>query len=104
MKVADVMARLWGGKETLIIVSSDLSHYKDYQTAQKLDACTSRAILNLAPQQLHSEQACGLIPIQGLLQLAKQYNMQARALDVRNSGDIVGSRDSVVGYGAYCFW
>lgn len=103
-KVADVMASLWGGKETLIIVSSDLSHYKDYQAAQKLDACTSRAILNLAPQELHFEQACGLIPIQGLLHVAKQNNMQARALDVRNSGDIVGSKDRVVGYGAYCFW
>lgn len=103
-KVADVLANLWGGKETLIIVSSDLSHYKDYPTAQKLDALTSQAIIQLAPERLHFEQACGLIPIQGLLQVAKQNKMQARALDVRNSGDTAGSKDSVVGYGAYCFW
>jgi MEMO1 family protein len=103
-KVADVIDSLWGGKETLIVVSSDLSHYQDYQTAQKLDALTSRGIVNFAPEQLHVEQACGLIPIQGLLQAARQYPMQAQALDVRNSGDTAGPKDSVVGYGAYYFW
>jgi MEMO1 family protein len=102
--VADVMIRLWGGKDTLIIVSSDLSHYKDYRTAQMMDAFTSQAIIDLAPQQLRFEHACGLIPLQGLLHAAKQYHLHVSALDVRNSGDVVGSKDSVVGYGAYYFW
>jgi MEMO1 family protein len=103
-KVADLMTGLWGGKETLIVVSSDLSHYLDYQTAQKLDAHTSQAIMDLAPHQLSAECACGFKPIQGLLQVGRRLNMRVRALDVRNSGDTAGSKESVVGYGAYCFW
>jgi hypothetical protein len=102
--VADIIDSLWGKEDTLVVVSSDLSHYKDYNTAQELDALTSQAIVNLTPLEIKHEQACGLIPIQGLLQAAKNRKMKVRALDVRNSGDTAGSKDSVVGYGAFCFW
>jgi AmmeMemoRadiSam system protein B len=104
IKVADIINNLWDSDETLIVVSSDLSHYKAYYSAQTLDTLTSSIIEKLAPNELQSEQVCGLIPIQGLLQVAKQKNIQVRTLDVRNSGDTSGSKENVVGYGAYFFW
>ena len=100
-QVAEVLSAVWGGDETLIIISSDLSHYHDYQTARRLDAATSNAIKNLQLANIGPEQACGCRPMRGLLQLAKQKNMEIRVLDVRNSGDTAGGRDQVVGYGAY---
>jgi AmmeMemoRadiSam system protein B len=100
-EVADVLDELWGGPETLIVVSSDLSHYYDYATARTMDAETTRAIEDLQPDAIDYEQACGRIPIQGLLLAARQRGLQACAVDVRNSGDTAGPRDRVVGYGAY---
>ena len=102
--VAAVLEKLWGDAATLIVVSSDLSHYYDYKAAQKLDALTSKAIVELAPENIAVEQACGRVPMQGLLQAAKKHGLTAQVLDVRNSGDTAGTKDSVVGYGAYCFW
>ncbi len=99
--VAEVLDRLWGGEETLIVVSTDLSHYNEYATAQRLDAATSEAIEALALDRIETDHACGRIPVQGLLRVAQRRGMQARAIDVRNSGDTAGPRDSVVGYGAY---
>lgn len=99
--VAEVLEQLWGGPETLIVVSTDLSHYESYATAQRLDAATSRAIEALDPAAIGTEQACGRIPLQGLLLVARQHGLAATAVDVRNSGDTAGPRDSVVGYGAY---
>ena len=100
-EVAEVLDALWGGDETLIVVSSDLSHYYDYATAQLMDAATTRAIEALRPGDIESEQACGRIPVQGLLLTLERRGLGARAVDVRNSGDTAGSRDAVVGYGSY---
>jgi len=87
--------------ETLVVVSSDLSHYLDYATARRMDSATSRAIEALDPTAIDFEQACGRIPVQGLLLVARRHGLRATAVDVRNSGDTAGPRDQVVGYGAY---
>ncbi len=102
-EVAEVLEELWGGPETLIVVSSDLSHYYDYQTARRMDESTSRAIEELRPEGLDSESACGRFPVRGLLVAARRRGLRARTIDLRNSGDTAGSRDQVVGYGAYVF-
>lgn len=101
--VAAVMEHLWGGPETLIVVSSDLSHYLDYRTSQKVDRQTSEAIERLDPDALDYESACGRIPIGGLLLMARQKGLKAKTVDLRNSGDTAGPRSEVVGYGAYIF-
>lgn len=100
-QVADVLQAVWGGPETLIVISSDLSHYHDYATAQKMDRATSDAIEHLAPEAIDYEQACGRIPVSGLLTLARRQGLKATTIDLRNSGDTAGPRDRVVGYGAY---
>lgn len=102
--VADVLDKLWGGPETVIIVSSDLSHYLDYQTCRALDASTCAAIERLDPVELTPEQACGAAPVNGLLATARRHGMRVETLDLRNSGDTAGPRDRVVGYGAWGFW
>lgn len=101
--VAEVLDRLWGGPETLIVVSSDLSHYQDYETARRMDAATSRAIEALRGDDIGDDQACGRIPVGGLLLAARQHGLHARTVDLRNSGDTAGPRHRVVGYGAYAF-
>lgn len=103
VEVADVIDRLWGGDETLIVISSDLSHYHDYYTAQRLDQNTSRAIEALQTNKLTHERACGCTPVQGLLEAAKRHGLKAHTVDLRNSGDTAGDRNRVVGYGAYVF-
>jgi AmmeMemoRadiSam system protein B len=102
-EVAEVLDLLWGGPETLIVVSSDLSHFHDYTLARRMDDETSRAIEDLEPQRIEYHHACGRIPVQGLLVTARRRGLRARVIDVRNSGDTAGSRDRVVGYGAYVF-
>ena len=102
-QVAEVLERLWGGAETLIVISSDLSHYHDYATAQRMDRATSDAIVGLHPEQLGYEDACGRIPVAGLLTLARQRGLEGVLLDLRNSGDTAGDKQRVVGYGAYAF-
>jgi AmmeMemoRadiSam system protein B len=102
-QVAQVLAKAWGGEETLIVISSDLSHYHDYVTAQRMDQATSDAIVTLHPERLDYEGACGRIPVQGLLMEAKRLGLQGELIDLRNSGDTAGSKDQVVGYGAYTF-
>jgi MEMO1 family protein len=99
-EVAEVLARLWGGEETLIVVSSDLSHYHDYGTAQRRDAATAAAIEALDPD-IGPDDACGHLAIGGLLIEAKRRGLEALRLDLRSSGDIAGPRDRVVGYGAW---
>jgi hypothetical protein len=102
-EVGDVLERLWGGPETLIVVSSDLSHYHDYATAQLLDRATSHAIETLDGESISYHHACGRNPVAGLLHVARRKGLQAHTVDLRNSGDTAGARDSVVGYGAYVF-
>lgn len=102
-EVGAVLGKLWGGEETVIIVSSDLSHFHDYDTARHFDTLTSKAIETLRPEDIQYEQACGRNPINGLLYVARQRGLRAQTLDLRNSGDTAGSKDRVVGYGTYVF-
>lgn len=102
-EVAEVLDRLWGGDETVIIVSSDLSHYHDYETAIRLDSATSRAIEELRLEDIGYDHACGRAPINGLLHVARTRGLSAQTIDLRNSADTGGPRDQVVGYGAYIF-
>ncbi len=100
---AQVLETLWGGPETLIVISSDLSHFHNYHTAQKLDLATAEAIESLQPDKIGYDRACGRIGIQALLLLAQKHGLSVQRVDLRNSGDIAGSRDQVVGYGAWVF-
>jgi len=100
--VAQVLERLWGGDETLIVVSSDLSHYLPYAAARLLDTQTAQRIVDLDPAINH-RQACGATPVNGLLLAARQYGLRVELLDLRNSGDTVGDKARVVGYGAFAF-
>jgi AmmeMemoRadiSam system protein B len=102
-EVAEVLQAVWGGEETAIVVSSDLSHYHDYETARRRDEATSRAIEGLRPEDIQHEDACGRDPVNGLLRVARARGLRATTLDLRNSGDTAGSHDRVVGYGAYAF-
>jgi AmmeMemoRadiSam system protein B len=101
--VAAVLEQLWGGAETLVVISSDLSHYQDYLSAKEQDAATSQAIEHLQPQAIAYHDACGRLPINGLLLVAKKLGLTVTRYDLRNSGDTAGDRDRVVGYGAYGF-
>jgi AmmeMemoRadiSam system protein B len=100
-EVAEVLEALWGGPETLVVISSDLSHYHDYPTARARDAATTRAIEALRLENLDHEDACGRTPIIGLLEVARRHGYTVENVDLRNSGDTAGPRDRVVGYGAY---
>lgn len=102
-EVAEVLDLLWGGPETLVVVSSDLSHYLPYGDAQAVDRATARAILDLSGDLSH-EQACGATPVSGLTQLARARGLKAELIDLRNSGDTAGDRGRVVGYGAFAFY
>lgn len=101
--VDKVINSLWSNDNTVIVISSDLSHYHDYVSAQQLDLSTSDAILNLDLNQIDSEHACGCVGIRGLLSFAQHHAVEATSLDIRNSGDTAGDKDSVVGYGAFIF-
>lgn len=100
--VAEVLERLWGGDETLIVISSDLSHYLPYEQAQAADRDTVDSILRLDPALGH-EQACGATPLGGALLAARVHGLVPRLLDLRNSGDTAGDRARVVGYCAVAF-
>lgn len=101
-EVAQVLEHAWGGAETLVVVSSDLSHYLPYAAARDVDAGTLAAMLALEPRIGHW-QACGATPVNGLLQLARQRGLRPTLLDARNSGDTAGDRQRVVGYAALAF-
>ena len=98
-----MIERLWGGDETLIVVSSDLSHYLPYDSAIALDSKTAQSI-SIFDASITHEQACGATPINGLLHAARQRRLQARLIDLRNSGDTAGDRARVVGYAAFAFF
>lgn len=102
-EVCEVLEQAGLDRATLIVISSDLSHYHDYATAQQMDQHTSDAIKHLAPDTLGYEDACGRIPVSGMLTLARKLGLKAEIVDLRNSGDTAGPRDQVVGYGAYVF-
>jgi len=101
--VAGVLDLLWGGEETAIVVSSDLSHYQEYGLAQRIDQATADAIVAMRQDAVDADAACGALPVRGLLAAALRHGLDARVLDLRNSGDTAGDRDRVVGYGAFAF-
>jgi AmmeMemoRadiSam system protein B len=102
-EVAMALEHVWGGEETLVVVSSDLSHYLRYDAARSVDAATAQAILTRSTE-LDGEQACGCIGINGLMQLAAERALEVRLLDLRNSGDTTAERSRVVGYGAFALY
>ncbi len=102
--VAAVFDALWGGPETLIVISTDLSHYLDYATCRRVDHATAEAIERLDHDGLGPSQACGAIPTRGLLLEARRRRMAIERLDLRNSGDTAGPKDRVVGYGAWALY
>jgi AmmeMemoRadiSam system protein B len=102
-EVAGVLNFLWGGEETCIVISSDLSHHNAFEAAQKLDLATSKAIESLRGQEIRGQHACGWLAIRGMLRAARAKKLCCRGVDLRNSGDTAGRRDRVVGYGAYLF-
>lgn len=102
-EVDEILELLWGGDETLIVISSDLSHYLDYNSARETDSRTSHAIEQLDGASIEYGDACGRNPVIGLLLAAKKHKLKAITLDLRNSGDTAGDRARVVGYGAWAF-
>jgi AmmeMemoRadiSam system protein B len=101
--VTAVLEALWGGPETLVVISSDLSHYLPYDVARTTDAETADRIVLLDDKPLSHDLACGATGINALLEVARRRRMMPRLLDLRTSGDTVGPHDAVVGYGAFAF-
>ncbi len=101
-EVAEVIDRLWGGAETLIVISSDLSHFLPYRLAKTVDQDTVQNILDLRGPLTH-EQACGGTPINGFMLAAKRHKLRPQLLDLCNSGDTAGDQNRVVGYAAFAF-
>jgi hypothetical protein len=101
--VADVLEEAVDGEETVLVVSSDLSHYLPAEEAERVDAATARAVEALEPRDVGPARACGGAAVRGLLVLARRRGWTARTLDLRHSGDTAGRREEVVGYGAFAF-
>jgi len=99
--VADVLDAVWGGNETLVVISSDLSHYLDHASATEVDRRTAAAIVARRPDRLGRYDACGVRPVQGLLTAAERHGLGVDLLDLRTSADTAGEPDRVVGYGAF---
>jgi len=102
--VAEVIERLWGGPETLLVLSTDLSHYHAYRTAKARDAATAEAIEALDGAHIGPEDACGCRALAGLLLAARARGLGIERLDLRTSGDTAGPQDRVVGYGAWALY
>lgn len=100
-EVAEVLEGLWGGEESFVVVSSDLSHYLPYRRAVELDRATAEAIESCRLEAVGPHQACGWIPVAGLLQRARDLGLVVARVDLRNSGDTAGPRHQVVGYGSF---
>ena len=101
--VAAALNVVWGAEETLVVVSSDLSHYLDYARARTVDSATARAIVERSTE-IDADQACGYVAVNGLLRVARHRELEVRLLDVRNSGDTQPDRSRVVGYGAFALY
>jgi AmmeMemoRadiSam system protein B/AmmeMemoRadiSam system protein A len=102
--IVNLINQFWSDPDTLIVVSSDLSHYHKYDVAKQIDQQTLSAILKLEPDLIEPERACGCFAIKGALEFAKQKRLQPSLKDLRNSGDTQGPRDRVVGYSAIHFY
>lgn len=102
-EVAEVLDKLWGGPETLIVISSDLSHFLPYEEARAIDRDTTNQILALEPLRDH-QQACGAIPINGFFLSARRHHLRPQLIDLCNSGDTAGDKSRVVGYASFAFF
>ena len=102
-QIAEVIYQFIEDKETLIVISTDLSHFHDYETATTNDLHTANAIEHLELENLYSEDACGIYPLRGVLSVAKKKEWDVFRLGLCNSGDTSGDRQRVVGYGAWAF-
>lgn len=100
-EVSNVLDACWAGPETLVVISTDLSHYHRYEDAVGLDARTAAAIVACRPDVISDADACGARPVRGLLRCASDRGLDVEQLDLRNSGDTAGDHDRVVGYGAF---
>jgi MEMO1 family protein len=100
-EVADLLEVLWGGPETLVVVSTDLSHFHDQGTAEGLDAATAAAVVARRWHDIAPDRACGAFPLRGLLAEAERRGLPVELLDLRTSGDTAGDQHRVVGYGAF---
>ncbi|MDH3706489.1 MAG: AmmeMemoRadiSam system protein B [Acidimicrobiia bacterium] len=100
-EVATVIEHLWDGPDTVVVVSTDLSHYHPYERARELDARTAAAIVARRHADITADAACGAHPLRGLLRLADHKHLDVTSLDNRNSGDTAGDRSRVVGYGSF---
>ncbi|AXO16807.1 AmmeMemoRadiSam system protein B [Thalassospira indica] len=103
-QVHEVIEKLWGGPETLIVISSDLSHFHDYDTAQRMDNRTRAMIENFDAENIDTSDACGALPVAGMLMAARNRAMKIKTLGMRNSGDVTGDKSRVVGYGAWAIY
>lgn len=103
-EVAEVINALWGDEHTLIVISTDLSHYHAYNEAKQLDSATSDAIVALKADQISYEDACGRNGLKGMMTVAEEKHLSVELLDLRNSGDTAGDKSRVVGYGAYVIY
>jgi len=99
--VAELLEAVWGGPETLVIVSTDLSHYHPHDTARNVDAATAGAILARRGAAIRPSDACGVYPLRGLLAVAEHHGLDLMLLDLRTSADTAGEPSRVVGYGAF---
>jgi len=99
--VADVLDTAWQHDSTVVIVSSDISHHLDYETAVERDRRTATAIERMEPDLVEVRDVCGYQAIRGLIRVAKQRRLRIETIDLRNSGDTAGPQNQVVGYGAY---
>jgi MEMO1 family protein len=100
-ETADLIGAFFGEAGTLVVVSTDLSHYHDLATARRLDRRTADTVVARVPSALSGEDACGFYPLRGLVELARRKNIPIELLDLRTSGDTAGDSDRVVGYGAF---
>jgi MEMO1 family protein len=102
-EVSAALDVVWDGADTLIVVSSDLSHYLEYASTRRVDTGTADKILNCSTA-ITAKQACGHVCINGLMHTARQRRLRVELLDLRNSGDTTAERASVVGYGAFALY
>ena len=100
-EVADLLDIVWNPDDAIAVVSTDLSHYHDYETACRQDRRTAEAIVEREPTEVDDYDACGAYPLRGLLEAARRRDLTVTLLDLRNSGDTAGDRSRVVGYGAF---
>ena len=100
-EVVGVLEAVWDDPGTLVVVSSDLSHYHGYRDAKRLDARTAAAIVACDARAIDNHDACGCRVVRGLLEFARRRGLTVEQIDLRNSGDTAGDRDRVVGYGSF---